>query len=285
MSTATIRSATMTHPEDMAIDKIEARRQWNANPCGGVGDHVAGLEPGSREYFDAIRRSRYEDTDTWMPRVIDFGCARGKRLLEIGHGVGSDLLTFAEHGAEVHGIDITEEHHRLARRNFEVHGQRAVLKICDAAAIDFPSNSFDVVYSHGVLHHTPDTVRCISEAYRVLAPGGLFILGLYHRYSAFHLFAKLLYEGVLHGGLRRLGYRGLMATIECGADGIELRPLVKTYGRRHLRHLLGDFSKVRFQVAHFRRDHIPRLGRLIPRVAERWLEPYLGWYVIAFATK
>ncbi len=265
----------------MLADKLEAQKQWNANPCGGVGDHLAGLEPGSREYFHEIRRSRYEDSDPWMPRVIDFGCARGKRLLEIGHGIGTDLLTFAEHGAEVYGIDITEEHHRLATRNFAVHGQPVVLKLCDSAAIDFPSSYFDVVYSHGVLHHTPDTVRCISEAYRVLKPGGLFILS----YSAFHIFSKLLYQGVLKGDLRRLGYRGLMATVEYGADGITVKPLVKTYGRHQLRDILGDFTHVRFAVAHFTRDHIPKLGRLIPRVAEPWLEPLLGWYVIAFATK
>jgi SAM-dependent methyltransferase len=268
-----------------APDKLETRRQWNANPCGGWGDHLAGLEPGSREYFDAIRRSRYEDTDSWMPRIIDFGCARGKRLLEIGHGVGTDLLTFAEHGCEASGIDITEEHHRLAQRNFDVHGQRAVLKLCDASDIDFPSGAFDVVYSHGVLHHTPDTVRCVSEAYRVLAPGGLFILSLYHRTSAFLLFDILLNRGILRGGLWRLGYRGLMSTIECGADGVGLKPLVKTYGRRQLRHILGDFSHVSFKVAHFRREHVPRLGRFIPRRLERWLEPWLGWYLIAFATK
>jgi SAM-dependent methyltransferase len=264
-------------------DKLEAQKQWNTTPCG-TGDYLAGLEVGSREYFDAVRRSRYEVTDPWMPRVIDFDVARGKRLLEIGHGMGTDLLTFCEHGAEVYGIDITAEHHRLATRNFEVHGRQAVLKLCDAASIDFPSEFFDVVYSHGVLHHTPDTVRCISEAYRVLKPGGLFILSLYHRYSAFH-FAHLLNRGILKGELRRLGYRGLMATVERGADGINIKPLVKTYSRRQLRDILGDFSAVRIRVAHLHGDHIPKVGRFIPRPVVKALEPLLGWYVTAFAIK
>ena len=269
---------------NMLAEKLEAQKQWDATPCG-TGDYLAGLEVGSREYFDAVRRSRYEVTDPWVPRVIDFDIARSKKLLEIGHGMGTDLLTFAEHGAEVYGIDITAEHHRLATRNFEVHGRQAVLKLCDAATIDFPSEFFDVVYSMGVLHHTPDTVRCISEACRVLKPSGLLVLSLYHRYSAFHLFSKLLVQGILNGDLRRLGYRGLMSTIEHGADGIAIKPLVKTYGRRQLRDILGDFSRVHFRVAHFTRDHIPKLGRLIPHAAERWLEPHLGWYVVAFATK
>lgn len=264
-------------------DKLEAQKLWNATPCGS-GAYLAGLEYESREYFDAIRHSRYHVTDPWMPRVIDFSVARGKKLLEIGHGMGTDLLTFAETGAEVYGIDITEEHHRLATRNFAMHGRSAVLRLCDAAVIDFPSGFFDVVYSHGVLHHTPDVARCISESYRVLKPGGLFILGLYHRHSVF-LAVHLMKEGILKGGLWRLGYRGLMATIERGADGITTKPLVKTYTRRQVRRMLAEFAEVRLEVAHFTRDHLSKLDFILPRSLVRPLESWVGWYVIAFATK
>lgn len=268
----------------MSQAKMEARRLWNAHPCG-TGDYLTGLEYASLEFFEEVRRSRYEDSDPWMKRLIDYNVAKGKKLLEIGHGMGTDLLTFCEGGAQVYGIDISEEHHRLARRNFELHGRECVLKLCDAANIDFPSNYFDYVYSHGVLHHTPETVRCISEAYRVLKPGGQFILSLYRKWSAFHLFDRLLYHGVIRGELRRLGYKGLMSTVERGADGITVKPLVKTYTRAELRAMFADFSQVKFKVGHFRREHIPKLGRLMPRFLERSLEPYLGWYLVAFATK
>jgi hypothetical protein len=120
---------------------------------------------------------------------------------------------------------------------------------------------------------------------RVLKPGGLFVLSFYNTYSAFHIFAKILVEGLLQGKLKKLGCRGLMSTIERGADGINIKPLVKTYSKRRLRIILEDFSKVDFKVAHFTREHIPIVSRLIPGFLERWLEPYLGWYVIAFARK
>jgi ubiquinone/menaquinone biosynthesis C-methylase UbiE len=135
------------------------------------------------------------------------------------------------------------------------------------------------------LHHTPDTVRCISEAYRVLKPGGLFVLSLYHTYSGFHLFTKLLYEGLLLRKLGKLGYRGLMATVENGADGINIKPLVKTYSKRELKVILGDFSQVNFKIAHFKREHIPVVYKLIPAFVETWFERYLGWYILAFARK
>lgn len=268
----------------MNRDKLEAQKQWNTHPCG-TGKYLDGIEYGALEFFDAVSHHRYEVTDRWMKRVIDFNIAKGKRLLEIGHGIGTDLLSFCDGGAEVCGIDITEEHHRLAKRNFAFHGKTGVLKLCDAADIDFPSNYFDYVYSHGVLHHTPDTVRCISEAFRVLKPGGQFILSLYRTYSAFHIFSVVIVNGFIRGKLFRLGYRGLMSTVEYGADGISVKPLVKTFTRRELQYLLSDFSRMEFKAAHFKREHIPVIGRLIPRSLEPVLEPYLGWYLIAFAIK
>jgi ubiquinone/menaquinone biosynthesis C-methylase UbiE len=160
-----------------------------------------------------------------------------------------------------------------------------VFKLCDAANIDFPSNYFDYVYSHGVLHHTPDTVRCISEAFRVLKPGGQFILSLYRKYSAFHIFSVVFVNGFVRGKLFKLGYRGLMSTVEFGADGISFKPLVKTFTKRELRYVLSDFSRVEFRVVHFKREHIPIVGRLIPRSFESILESHIGWYLFAFAIK
>ena len=264
--------------------KREAQKQWSIHPCG-MGKHTEGIEYGSLEFFDVISHSRYEVTDQWMRRIIDFNISKGKRLLEIGHGIGTDLLSFCEGGAEVHGIDFTEEHHRLAQTNFALHSKTGIFKLCDAADIEFPANYFDYVYSHGVLHHTPDTVRCISEAFRVLKPGGQFILSLYRTYSAFHLFSVVLMNGFIRGKLFRLGYTGLISTVEYGADGISIKPLVKTFTKRELRYILSDFSRVEFKVAHFKREHIPVIGRLIPRCIEPVLEPYLGWYLIAFAMK
>ncbi|MFI5305041.1 MAG: methyltransferase domain-containing protein [Nitrospiria bacterium] len=268
----------------MNLEKLEAKKQWNRNPCGS-GKYLLKLQEGSLDYFDEVRRSRYEDSDSWMKRTIDFSVGKGKRLLEIGFGMGSDLLTFCEEGAEVYGIDITEKHFQMAKENFELHGRKCNLKLCDAANIDYPSNYFDMVYSLGVLHHTPDTVRCMSEAYRVLKPGGLFILGLYNTFSAYHIFTKILFEGIALNKLKKLGYRGLMATVEYGADGVNFKPLVKTYSRKELSYMLADFSNVKFKVAHFKRKHIPILGKFLPKRVENWLEPYLGWYVIAFAIK
>jgi ubiquinone/menaquinone biosynthesis C-methylase UbiE len=270
--------------EAMDTLKKEAQKQWNANPCGSS-DAQPEFEKFSLEFFDSVRRSRYEVSDPWMKEKIPFAMGSGKKVLEIGFGMGSDLLSFAEHGAECFGIDITAEHHRLACLNFKLHNKKAELHLADAANIPFAENSFDIVYSNGVLHHTPDTVRCISEAYRVLRPGGQMIFSMYRTFSAFHILNKLLIEGIWHGKLKKLGYKGLMSTVEYGADGIAIKPLVKTYRKAQLKHMLADFSKVEFKVAHFKRAHVLFLQRFIPYFLEKPLEKWLGWYIIAYATK
>ena len=261
--------------DDAGDAKLRAQEQWNRTPCG-TGEHVEDVEYGSLEFFEAIRRSRYEDTDRWMLRTLPFSMGQGKSVLEIGHGIGSDLVTWAEAGARVSGIDITREHHELCTRNFRLRGIDADLRLCDAAALSFADGSFDIVYSNGVLHHTPDTVRCVGEAYRVLKPGGTLVLTMYHSWSAV-LGWLLLRRGILGGGLWSKGYRGVLATIESGADGVAIKPLVKTYSRSNMKAILGDFEDVRIRLAHV------GLHRL--RWADRWLGPLVGWYVVAIARK
>lgn len=263
--------------------KAEARKQWSRTPCG-TGSYLDSLPRESLEWFDEVRRNRYT-VDSWMPRVMPFAECGGKRLLEVGHGVGSDLLTFAENGALVSGIDLTPEHHRLAKKNFELHGVTADLRLGDAAALPWADESQDVVYCFGVLHHTPDPDVCVREVLRVLKPGGLFVIGVYRFWSAFHLWTKVVVNGLLMRQLFRLGYSGLLSTIENGADGVHVKPLVSLYSRRRLARLLSGFAAVRYRVGHFRREHLPILGRLIPPSLEGRLEPWLGWYLVAFATK
>lgn len=259
-------------------------KQWNKTPCGSQ-DVSQSLQLGSYEFFESVRKSRYEITDKWMKKVIPFDTGKGKKVLEIGFGMGTDLLTWKLEGADVYGIDITQEHFRLAKLNFETHKLEADLQIADAANIPFSSDTFDIVYSNGVLHHTPDTVRCISEAFRVLKPGGSFIFSMYRTYSAFHLFSKLLTEGIKEGKLKKLGYRGLLSTIESGADGINIKPLVKTYTKMQIKYMLSDFSKVEFKTTHLKKEHFATLRHFFPRFMEKIFEPYLGWYLVANATK
>lgn len=274
----------MTDDEKIAAGKDAARLQWNTTPCG-TGEYLSGAEPETLAWFDQIREDRYRISDPWMLRHFDYASGRGQRVLEIGHGLGSDLLTWAEAGAETHGIDITEEHHRLTKLNFALHGREAKLELADAARIPYPDEHFDIVYSNGVLHHTRDIAACIAEVRRVLKPGGHLLMSVYRRHSAFHYATLLAAQGIVRGKLWRLGYDGLLATIERGADGISIKPYVRLYTARELRTLLARFVSTDIRAAHFNVQHFPVIWRVLPQRIETKLEPVLGWYLVITAQK
>lgn len=263
--------------------KSEAQKQWNATPCGTAG-MTDPSQPGTQAFFDEMVRLRYVRDDPWVPDVLKFEQWRGRKVLEIGHGMGCDLTHMAKAGAIAHGIDITQRHHDICKSHLALHGLDADLRLTSASAIPHPDNTFDLVYSLGVLHHTNDTVRCISEAYRVLKPGGTFIMAMYHWRSLFHAYV-VLRRGILQGKLWKIGYRNTLSTVEYGADGVNIKPLVKLYTPRIVRNITADFTKTDIEIRGLAYDRIPLTGKITPAPIGRAMERTLGWYVVSRSVK
>ena len=219
--------------------KDRVRAFWQANPCG---TKFTDAEEGSRLFFERVEEHRYR-TEWHIPAAADFAGSRGKRVLEIGCGLGTDGAQFAKAGAIYTGVDLTDAAVGLARRRFELDGLPGEFRVADAENLDFAGETFDIVYSHGVLHHTPDTARAIGEAHRVLRPGGRAVVMLYHRDSYNYR--------VNIGMLRRVGARLLRheAGLAVGehVDGRAGRVVARarraTQGRRGKLSLAGGISK------------------------------------------
>ena len=121
--------------------------------------------------------------EPYIPAFAEFPAWRGRRVLEVGVGAGADFSQFVRHGAKAAGIDLTAAGVALARdrlRDAGFSGHRGGLARGDAEDLPFRDGSFDLVYSWGVLHVTPDTARALREAWRVLRPGGRLKVMLYH---------------------------------------------------------------------------------------------------------
>jgi SAM-dependent methyltransferase len=269
-----------------ADEKAETQRQWHADPCGA--DTARGHEIGSAAFFEKVERERYGVYAPWLREVMPFGAFVGQRVLEIGPGLGTDHAQFARAGACMFGVDLTARHLELTRQRFAHERLVARLARGDAESLPFADRSFDAVYSFGVLHHTPDKAAAVSEVRRVLRPGGLAIISLYHRHSAFHWVATILCRGVRHGELWRRGYRRLLADIEHGARESGAQPLVQVLSRRQCRKLFAAFSSVSVRSDHVDYCHVfpsraPTTGaarRRIERLAGRW-----GWYLTVLARR
>ncbi|HEU4714692.1 MAG TPA: class I SAM-dependent methyltransferase [Pyrinomonadaceae bacterium] len=267
----------------LAEEKLRAREQWSQDPCGAMYEREHEL--GTREFFDSVERHRYTEYAPWMPRLMEFEKFRGKRLLEIGCGMGTDLLQFARGGARCTGIDLTPRSVEITRHRFDLYGANGSFMISDGERLPFRSESFDVVYSNGVLHHTPDTAGAIREVHRVLRPDGVAKVMLYHRNSLNYWIEIVLRRGLLgFEFLRGRSAEEIMSrVIEHSDHGA--RPLVKVYSRKQTRTLFSVFREIRIDVEQLTRDELRFLS---PLVSERMLDrirKQIGWNVIVTATK
>jgi SAM-dependent methyltransferase len=159
--------------------KNEVRTFWEEGPCGS--EHGIAQE-GTPEFFAQVAAKR-DAREPFIADYADFDSTKGQHVLEIGVGLGSDFLRFVRAGARATGVDLTEHGIELVRRRLELERLQADLQQADAERLPFPDGSFDVVYSWGVLHHTPNSDQAIAEAQRVLKPGGRLCVMLYARYS------------------------------------------------------------------------------------------------------
>jgi SAM-dependent methyltransferase len=152
---------------------------WEQGSCGevnAVGDSLL-------EQLEAAAAARYE-LEPYIPGYADFYSGKGKKVLEIGLGLGADHLEWAKSGPSyLAGVDLTERAVDFTRQNIELHGYESDLRVGDAENLPFDDETFDIVYSWGVLMCAPDTPQTLREVYRVLKPGGTARIMLYHTYS------------------------------------------------------------------------------------------------------
>ena len=267
----------------LAEEKTRAREQWSQDPCGAESDREH--EFGTREYFDEIERVRYQEYAPWMPVLMGFKEFPGARLLEVGCGMGTDLLQFARGGAVCAGIDLTPRSVEITRHRFALYGERADLMIADGERLPFANDSLDVVYSNGVLHHTPDTAGAIKEVYRVLKPGGTAKVMVYHKGSLNYWSEMILHRGILRAELLRGHSPEDIMSRWVEYSEHEARPLVKAYTRERASAMFKDFSNVAIQTEQLLRAEFPVVGRFIPESLLRTMRMRIGWNLIITAKK
>jgi len=174
--------------------KEAIRQYWNAH----LHDEAIATHPRSDcAFFDDLDAYRL-DKLRYLPTRVDFTGFSGEDLLEVGCGMGTDLVRFAQGGASVTGVDLADEPIRMARDNLKCHNVDGNLVTMDGERMQFEDASFDVVYAHGVLQYTADPAKMIREIHRVLRPGGRAILMMYNRRSWLPVVSRLTGVGLEH---------------------------------------------------------------------------------------
>jgi 2-polyprenyl-3-methyl-5-hydroxy-6-metoxy-1,4-benzoquinol methylase len=253
------------------VDKI--KQYWNTQPCN-VKHSLS--EPGTEQYWNEVTERRF----FVEPHLRDFASFhqwRGKRVLEIGSGIGSDAVEFARHGAEYVGIDLSAESVAMSQQRFKLFRLQGEFHVMDAAdqVMMAKLGQFDLVYSCGVLHHYPDMTACLDNIHDALLSDGEFRMLVYAKNSWKY------------------------AMIQKGLDQFEAQagcPYAKAYSREEIYDLLNG----KFQVLRIRQDHNFMYNVPKYRAGEYELEPwfavmpedmraavkeYLGWHLLVKARK
>ena len=230
----------------------------------------------SREYCEAALRHRFE-LYPFIREFADFAAWRGRRVLEVGCGQGADLSQFALAGAETYGCDATSKHCLISRDFVKVMGGRAAVTRADGRALPYPSDSFDLVYSCGVLLLLEDLDNAVAEIHRILKPGGTVNVLFYNRQSLHYYVKTLGYYGIVCDLGRILGPRRL---VDWFTDGFNY-PRTFHQTPESLRNAFNRFTIDEVIVRNLTPEQVPLLPfEDYPPRFWTWVESQLGFYIL-----
>lgn len=273
-----------TNFAEVSIEKV--KNYWNARPCN-IRHSTA--EIGTKEYFDQVEARKYF-VEPHIPAFAEFDKWRGKRVLEIGCGIGTDTMNFARAGAEVTAVDLSSESLKLAKTRAEVFGLADRIKFYEANAESLskfvPPQQYDLVYSFGVIHHSPHPEKIIEEIRRnFVKPGTTLKLMVYYRFS-WKVLWMLLQERGKFWKLDDIIAKHSEAQTGC--------PVTYSYTKKTIEDLIGEGFKVQDKfIEHIFPYQIPKYvkyeyekewyWRMLPESVFRKLEQNFGWHLCATA--
>jgi 2-polyprenyl-3-methyl-5-hydroxy-6-metoxy-1,4-benzoquinol methylase len=277
----------MTRSSEKSI--ADVRRYWDARPCN---IRHSPKPVGSKEYFDEVEARKYL-VEPHIPAFAEFERWSGQRVLEVGCGIGTDSINFARAGAELTAVDLSGESLRIAQERAEVMGVADRIRFVHADAEKLTSalageEPYDLVYSFGVVHHTPHPERALAEIRRLVAPGGTLKLMVYHRRSW-----KVFWIVAVQGRGRFWKTDELVAEHSEAQTGC---PVTFSYTRRGGRELV---EQAGFRVQDVSVDHVfpyrirdyaqyryvkEPWFRWMPELLFRAFERRFGWHLLVTAT-
>ena len=256
---------------------------WNTRPCN---IRHSNKEIGTKEYFDEVEKRKYF-VEPHIPDFAEFSRWKGKRVLEIGCGIGTDTINFARAGAIVTAVDLSEESLAIAKKRAEVFGLEKNVVFYQANAeilsetVPIPENSYDLIYSFGVIHHTPNPENAIEEIRKYMGKNTVLKIMLYNKFS-WKVFWILLTEG-------KLKFWKLNKLIAQNSEAQTGCPVTYTYTKSSVKKFLKGFHITKSFYEHIFPYSIPEYKeykykkvwyfRIMPSFMFRKLERLFGWHL------
>jgi len=271
--------------EHTAIEKV--KEYWDDRPCN---IRHSSAPVGTKQYFDEVEQRKYF-VEPHIPVFAEFEKWRGKKVLEIGCGIGTDTMNFARAGALVTAVELSEKSLEMAKQRAKVFGLEDRIKfyVADAEQLSdvVPVEPYDLIYSFGVIHHTPHPEKVIEEIKKYAKSGTVIKIMIYHKYS-WKVFWILF----------ALGKGAFWKLDEIVAQHSEAQigsPVTYTYSKGEARELMKDFKITDMAVEHIFlykiSDYVKYkytkvwYFRYLPKAIFRWLEKHFGWHLLITAVK
>lgn len=275
----------MSASESESIENVG--RFWDRRPCN---IRHSRKSVGTKEYFDEVESRKYF-VEPHIPRFAEFPRWRNKKVLEIGCGIGTDTISFARCGAHVTAVDLSGKSIEIARRRAEVYGLSQRIQFYQGNAEELasfiPLEPHDLIYSFGVIHHTPQPERVIAQMRHYARPGSAVKIMVYHRYAW-----KVLWVLMTYGKGRFWRMAELVAKHSEAQTGC---PITYTYSRKGISDMLERHG---FRAKDIWVDHVfpYRISdyiqyryvkewyfRMMPVPVFRWFERHFGWHLCVTA--
>jgi ubiquinone/menaquinone biosynthesis C-methylase UbiE len=238
-------------------------------------------------YFAHVR------DEPMFSRLMPIDWLPGKKVLEVGCGLGTHSEILCRAGAVLAAVDLSPTSVEVTQRRLSLKGFHAEVSEADAERLPFESQSFDYVWSWGVIHHSPDTIVCAKEISRILKPGGRLGIMIYNKNSMFNWINVILGYGVFRGKLLAMGVQELRNRY---TDGKEVggAPLVKYFTRKIIRTQLFPELEIVRQTAFEQKKAVSfflpirwrrNFERMIPDGLYTWIWSRLGFLIFTEGRK
>jgi len=266
---------------DVPIQKVQD--YWNSRPCNL---RHSQREIGTKEYFDEVEKRKYF-IEPHIPAFAQFEKWKDKKVLEIGCGIGTDTINFARAGAKVTAVDYSEESIALAKKRADVFGLDIDFYQANAEQLSevVPVEEYDLIYSFGVIHHTPHPDKVIEQIRKYMGPDSIFKIMVYNRFCWKVLWMLLSFGKGAFWKLDELIARYSEAQTGC--------PVTYSYTKKTVKELLSGLDVLDTEIDHifpykieeYKQYQYKKVWyfRYLPDSVFRWLEKRLGWHLCVTA--
>ena len=262
----------------MDIEKV--KKFWNDRQCN-IKHSKKNI--GTLEYFEEVEEKKYK-VEPHIPEFANFSNWKGKKVLELGCGIGTDSINFARNGADLTCVELSEASIEICKKRFKEYGLNANFFVGNIEELSsfLPLDEYDLIYSFGVIHHTPNPKKVVSEIKKYCKEGTAIKIMLYSKISW-----KAIEFFILHGYKFNFNFS---KTIQYFAEAQLMCPVAYTYTLNDLKSIFSDFKidsikkdhifpyKINYYINHIYKKRL--IFRILPKYLFKKLESVLGWHYL-----